>query len=182
MLHYVEAMLRSGCHSVALVAFIVVNFVCGCAGDRHRLVLDPIGPESGGRVGVGSMSQGYLQVFSATERHDDGGIVYYPHTSYSIYAQDGKRVQGVANSSGHTDQRPATVELPGGAYLVYAQSERFGQVKVPVQIVGSRLTVVHLEGTGMRFTGNIPESELVRLPDGIVAGRRVDLKPAPPSP
>jgi hypothetical protein len=173
---------RSDISIPPLVAIAAVILLYGCVSDSRRLVLDPIGPESGGRAGISGTGRGYLRVFSSTERRDDGGILYYPHTPYSIYTPAGEHVRGVANSSGYADQQPATVELPTGNYLVYAQSERFGQVKVPVQIVGSRLTVVHLEGTGMRFTGNIPESELVRLPDGIVAGRRVDLKPAPPSP
>jgi hypothetical protein len=163
-----------------LAALLMVHLLCGCAADRHRLVLDAIGPESGGHMGLSTGSKGYLQVFSATERHDDGGILYYPHTPYSIYTLEGKHLRGVVNSAGHTDQQAAAVELPAGAYLVYAQSERFGQVKVPVQIVGNRLTVVHVEGTGMPFTDNIPESELVRLPDGRVAGRRAEPEPAQP--
>jgi hypothetical protein len=171
---------RSTPSVLPLVAIAAVILLCGCVSDSRRLVLDPIGPESGGRAGLGAAGRGYLRVFSSTERHDDGGILYYVHTPYSIYTPAGEHVRGVANSSGYTDQQAATVELPAGNYLVYAQSERFGQVKVPVQIVGGRLTVVHLEGTGMPFTENMTGAELVRLPDGLVAGRRAELNPTPP--
>src|SRR5216684_3679274 len=36
------------------------------------------------------LSQGYLTVYSATDQFDDGGVLYYAHSSYSIYTTDGK--------------------------------------------------------------------------------------------
>ena len=40
------------------------------------------------RAGLNDQSelrQGYLLVYSATDRVDDGGTFYYTHSSYSIY-------------------------------------------------------------------------------------------------
>ena len=48
------------------------------------------------------------------------------------------------------------------------------------QIVAGRLTIVHLEGTGMPLSGDVPDQELVRLPDGRVAGRHAVAEPPSP--
>jgi hypothetical protein len=53
---------------------------------------DPLSP---GAVRPGldyrtELSQGYLTVYSATDQFDDGGVLYYAHSSYSIYTTDGK--------------------------------------------------------------------------------------------
>ncbi len=162
---------------VLLAAFVAL--VAGCA--SPRLVLDPIGPASGGHPGMSSEASGLLQVFSATEVNNDGGILYNVHTGYSIHAPDGKRVRSVMNRVGYTDQQPMTVLLPAGSYVVYALSERYGQVEAPVTIVANRLTAVYLESPGMQDTSDVPESALVRLPDGRVAGRRADPAPVRPA-
>ena len=47
----------------------------------------PIQPELNDQA---ELRQGYLLVYSATDRFDDGGTFYYPHSSYSIYTTDGK--------------------------------------------------------------------------------------------
>src|SRR5436190_14590754 len=110
---------------VALVALWV-----GCA--STPLVLEPIGPVSGGHSLFPSEASGLLQVFSATQVNLDGGIAYNVHTPYSVYTPDGKRVKSVMNRFGYTDQQPMTVTLPAGSYLVYALSQRYGQVQAPV--------------------------------------------------
>lgn len=35
-------------------------------------------------------AQGYLKVYSATDKFNDGGLAYYPHSSYAVYTTDGK--------------------------------------------------------------------------------------------
>jgi hypothetical protein len=127
-------------------------------------------------------SKGYLQVHSVTYPVDSGGIIYQPHTSYSVYSMEGKRLWGVINHVGPDDDRPMTIQIPPGYYFVYAGSERFGQVKVPVFVVASKTTAVYLEGAGMPHVEGLPESELVRLPDGRVAGRRAQDPRATPVP
>jgi len=89
---------------------------------------------------------------------------------------------------GYTDQQPMAVCLPVGTYLVYALSERHGQVEIPITIVANQLTTVHLQSPGMQETAGLPESALVRLPNGGIAGRRAQSGPLrppgapPPSP
>lgn len=146
----------------------------GCASAPPRLVLDPIGPVAGGRPDFLGLASGYLKVFTATRPVDSGGIIYQPHTSYSVYSPDGKRLKGVVNHVGDDDNNPMTVPIPPGSYFIYAQSDRFGQVKVPVLVVGNKTTIVYLEGAGMPHTEELAESQLVRLPDGRVAGRRAE--------
>ena len=173
-----------GCPAVGKVLACVLVLASGCASAPPRLTLDPIGPISGGRADFLGLSKGYLQVFSATRPVDSGGIIYQPHTSYSVYSAEGKRLWGVVNHVGEDDNRPMTIQIPPGFYIVYAESDRFGQVKVPVWVVGNKTTSVYLEGAGMPHAEAVPESQLVRLPDGRVAGRRaVDsrTKAAPPA-
>jgi hypothetical protein len=50
--------------------------------------------------------QGYLLVYSATDRFDDGGTFYYPHSSYSIYTADGKFFKNVENHISRSDKIP----------------------------------------------------------------------------
>jgi hypothetical protein len=165
-------MLRRGWS--ALILFCTAVLVSGCATERPQLVLDPIGPISGGPLAFLGLSKGFLQVFSATYPMNSGGIVYQPHTSYSVYSFEGKHLWGVVNHVGQDDNRPMMIEIPPGFYFVYAISDRFGQVKVPVFVVGNKTTMVYLEGVGMPHAESLPESELVRLPDGRVAGRRAE--------
>ena len=167
---------------LALLPVGVIVFASGCATSAPpRLTLDPIGPMSGGRLDFPGLSKGFLQVYSATHPVDSGGIIYQPHTSYSVYSIEGKRLWGVINHVGQDDNRPMTIQIPPGFYFVYAESDRFGQVKVPVFVVGNKTTLVYLEGAGMPHADGIPESQLVRLPDGRVAGRRAEDPPAKPA-
>ena len=60
------------------------------------------------------LRQGYLLVYSATDRFDDGGTFYYPHSSYSIYTTGGKFFRNVENHVSKSDEIPALVTLPAG--------------------------------------------------------------------
>jgi hypothetical protein len=156
-------------------------FVSGCATHRPALVLDTIGPISGGHASFVGMAKGFLQVHSATRTVDSGGIIYQPHTPYSVYSVEGKRLWGVINHVGDDDNRPMTIEIPPGVYVVYALSDRFGQVEVPVLVVGSKTTVVYLEGVGMPPDDRLSKSDLVFLPDGRIAGRHAEQAAAVPA-
>lgn len=153
-------------------ALAVLLLFSGCATPQTSLVLTPIGPVSSARTGPFGEETGSLLVFSAAEHRLDGGIDYYPHTPYTIYTPEGKRVKGVQNHVGPADQKPMTIHLPAGRYVVYAIAEGQGRVTVPVVIVASRTTVVHLEGKGLPEAAELPATEVVRLPDGRAAGRR----------
>jgi hypothetical protein len=152
--------------------------LAACAASRHSLVLAPVGPISGGRERLAG-GEGFLRVYTATRAHDSGGITFYPHTPYVVYNAEGRRVQGVQNHVGLQDQKPMTVPLPQGRYVVYAQAEGHGRVTLPIAIVASRTTVVFLEGKGLPEATELPEAEVVRLPDGRPVGRRA-MEPAPP--
>ena len=71
--------------------------------------------------------------------------MYYPHSAYTVYSPSGLRVKYVANHISKHDGEPERAELPSGKYIVNAESERDGMVRVPVVIRGGETTVVHLE-------------------------------------
>lgn len=141
------------------------------------LVLEPVGPVSGARAGLREREPGYLQVYSATEAQEVGGITYHVHTPYVIETAEGKHVQGVPNRVGLMDQSPTTIRLPPGRYVVYARAEGYGRLAVPVLIVSSRLTLVWLRTPGLPEADAVPATELVRLPNGLPVGRRARLGP-----
>lgn len=157
-----------------------VLWLSGCAASRPVIALDPIGPSAGRSASVGS-GDGYLEVFTATELRDSGGIAYWTHTSYAVYGTNGIKVRGVLNRIGDLDQKATVVDLPAGEYFVYAQSARFGRLKVPIVIATGRLTSVYLAEHGMPRLSDVPDGEYVRLPDGHIVGRRAAMRnPAAP--
>jgi hypothetical protein len=90
--------------------------------------------------------QGYLEVYSATDEFDDGGVPYYPHSSYAIYTLDGKLVKTVANHVSNGDETPDLVSLPVGPSLIEAQSEKEGFLRVHILIRAGARTALNLEG------------------------------------
>src|SRR6266699_1736678 len=91
------------------------------------------------------LSQGLLEVYSATDEFNDGGSLYYQHSSYAIYAPDGKLFKNVENHISRSDELPETVSLPVGSYIVVARSEKDGYIRVPVMIKHGRRTVLALD-------------------------------------
>ena len=88
------------------------------------------------------LPQGYLEVYSATDEFDDGGVPYYAHSSYAIYTRTGKLFKKVENHISRSDEIPELVALPAGSYLVVARSDREGYVGVRVVIkAGQRATL-----------------------------------------
>ena len=88
------------------------------------------------------LSQGYLMVYSATDRFDDGGTFYYPHSSYSIYTTDGKLLKNVENHISRSDEIPALVTLPAGSYTILLRSENRGYIRLPIVITAGRRTIL----------------------------------------
>ena len=88
------------------------------------------------------LSQGYLIVYSATDRFDDGGTFYYPHSSYSIYTTDGKLLKNVENHISRSDEIPALVTLPAGSYTILLRSENRGYIRLPIVITAGRRTIL----------------------------------------
>jgi hypothetical protein len=88
---------------------------------------------------------GYLIVYTATEPFNDGDLMYYTHTDYELYSHRGVFLKKIRNSIVKGDETPERVPLTPGRYLVQAQSETDGIVRVPVIIADGRTTVVNLE-------------------------------------
>jgi len=88
------------------------------------------------------LPQGYLTVYSATDRAEDGGLEYYAHSSYAIYTVDGKLFKRVENHLSATDEAAETVSLPIGSYIVEARSEKDGYIRRLVTIDAGQRTVL----------------------------------------
>ena len=91
------------------------------------------------------VQQGYLEVFSAADEFDDGGVPYHAHSSYAIYTPDGKVFKTVENHISRSDELPEIVTLPVGPYVIEARSDRDGYVRVAVVIKAGRRTTLNLE-------------------------------------
>jgi hypothetical protein len=89
--------------------------------------------------------QGYLRVYSATDRSEDGGLLYYAHSSYAIYTIDGRLFKRAENHLSATGETPEMVSLPIGSYIVEARSEKDGYVRRPVTINEGRGTIFDLD-------------------------------------
>ena len=88
------------------------------------------------------ITSGYLLVYSATDRFDDGGTFYYPHSSYSIYTAAGKLFKNVENHISRSDEIPALVTLPAGSYTILLRSENRGYIRLPIVITAGRRTIL----------------------------------------
>ena len=99
----------------------------------------PIQPELNDQA---DLRQGYLLVYSATDRFDDGGTFYYPHSSYSIYTADGKFFKNIENHISQSDEIPALVTLPTGSYTILLRSENRGYIRLPIVIRTGRRTIL----------------------------------------
>jgi hypothetical protein len=112
-------------------------------GDRSVLSPGPIRP---GHLDYRTeLSQGFLKVYSATDKFNDGDAWYFPHSSYAIYATDGKLLKNVENHISRNDEIPEVVALPVGSYVVVARSERDGYVRLPVVIKAAQRTILDLD-------------------------------------
>jgi hypothetical protein len=129
-----------------LILLLSLYFCCQTiaqAGDRSAL--------SPGSVTVGhsdyraEVPQGYLKVYSATDQFDDGGLLYYAHSSYAIYTIDGNLFKSVENHISRGDEIPELVSLPVGSYIVIARSENAGYVRIPVIIKEGQQTILDLD-------------------------------------
>jgi hypothetical protein len=98
-----------------------------------------------GKATAEQLSQGSLVVYSATDAFEDGDVPYYAHSSYAIYATNGKLFKNVENHISRSDEIPEVVTLPVGSYVIEARSERDGYVRVRVVIKAGRRTILDLD-------------------------------------
>jgi hypothetical protein len=109
---------------------------------------DPLSP---GRVRPGNLDyrtelpQGYLKVYSATDKFNDGGAWYFPHSSYAIYTIGGKLFKNVKNQRSPDGESPEVVALPVGTYTVVARSEKNGYGHVLVVIKEGQQAILDLD-------------------------------------
>ena len=166
--------------SVSIFCVLAIGaLLSGCASDRNRLVLDPVGPRSLQTPAVNSKN-GTLVVYSA---YDAGANFnardpYRPiHSDYKIFSLDGSLLRAVHNDSGTILQDPAPVELPAGKYRVVANANGYGRVTIPVVIEAHQTTVLHLEGGGSwPNEAEFNQTNAVRLPDGQIVGWRTAIE------
>jgi hypothetical protein len=120
---------------------------------------DVIGPGPGTSSHVGE-----LIVYTATHEFEDGhDTSAYPHTSYYIYRPDGSRYEYVANHISRSDSQPDTVDLPSGQYYIVADADFAPRVRVPVEIVSGRTTIVNLEhGVADRVPAGTGQHSILR--------------------
>src|SRR5438874_12434465 len=71
-----------------------------------------------GQATAGELSQGSLVVYSATDAFEDGDVPYYAHSSYAIYATNGKLFKNVENHISRSDESPEVVTLPVASYVI----------------------------------------------------------------
>jgi len=125
--------------SIATLALCFGSTTVAQPGNRDPLFPGTIRPGLDNR---NELSQGYLTVYSATDQFDDGGVLYYAHSSYSIYTTDGKFFKNVENHISRSDEIPALVMLSTGSYTIEARSESRGYIRVPIVITAGQRTVV----------------------------------------
>ena len=131
--------------AICLLAAAIAVACGGCAGGQQVTMLHSVGPApSVAKVRIRTM--GSLIVYTAVEIPPiPSDTLFYPHTSYAIYDNHGAFLRGVRNHIGAWDEQPERVSLPSGKYMISAESELDGDVKVPVIIRAAKTTVVNLQ-------------------------------------
>jgi hypothetical protein len=120
--------------------------ICGgCAESRQVTMLHTVGPTPS-VANMRMRTMGNLIVYTAVQVPPiSSDTLFYPHTPYALYDRQGVFLRGVRNHIGPWDEQPERVTLPAGRYLISAESELQGDVKVPIIIRAAKTTVVNLQ-------------------------------------
>lgn len=184
-------------YAYSFAAASTLFWLVGCVSAPKTALVQPVGPAP--TAASTGLKNGSLQVYSAREPsdislntviwfwNDDFGkndFLYEPaHTDYTIYSRSGKVLEHVRNARDYNDPQPALVAIPPGLYTVEAQAEEEGggtiNLTIPVEVEPGKCTTVHLGGD-WKPSGHYRNPEVVRLPDGQIAGWRapdVQLQP-----
>ena len=140
---------------IVLFAFSCGSLMTAQAEDTDSLFIGLM--RSGPPDHRNDLAGGYLLVYSATDEVSDGDLAFNPHSSYLIYAPDGKLFKSVENHMSRSDEMPDIVRLPAGSYIVEARSANNGYVRVRVVIKPSRQTVVDLDDESKTFSSSLGE-------------------------
>jgi hypothetical protein len=138
------------CSSFLRTALLIVPLAF-CFGGSTVAQVEGKDPLSPGPVRPGNLDyptelpQGYLKVYSATDKFNDGDAWYFPHSSYAIYTIGGKLFKNVKNQRSPADEIPEVVALPVGTYAVVARSERDGYGRMLVVIKEGQQTILDLD-------------------------------------
>src|SRR5207249_6656185 len=97
------------CSSFLKTALLIVPLAL-CFGGSTVVQAGGKDPLSPGPVRPGNLdyrtelAQGYLKVYSATDKFNDGDAWYFPHSSYAIYTIGGKLFKKVKNQGSPEDE------------------------------------------------------------------------------
>jgi hypothetical protein len=148
------------CSSFLKIALLIVPLAL-CFGSSTFAQAGGKDPLSPGPVRPGNLDyqielpQGYLRVYSATDKFKDGDAWYFPHSSYAIYTIDGKLFKNVKNHRSADDEVPEVVALPIGTYTVVARSERDGYGHVLVVIKEGQQAILDLDLWETKTQGSV---------------------------
>ena len=94
------------------------------------------------------------------------------HSDYTLLTATGSFIKEVRNARDELDPEPTVVPLPPGLYQIRADAEGPNgteEVRVPVLIQAGQTTRAHLMGD-WKPRRHYEETDVVRLPDGEIAG------------
>jgi len=160
---------------------VVLVLTAGCATDPSRVSVPAVGPMTGTPPGHLGSGNGTLRVFTQAAFYNDGQAPPAVRALCSIYTQTGKLVERFPNATTNEDASSHEFSLTAGQYVVSVPTPGYGQVTVPVVIVAGQLTPLYLNRLGMTNKDDLPESELSRLPNALIVGRRAYPPPPPPA-
>ena len=161
------------------VVVAVIGSLTGCA-NTTRVSVPAVGPLAGTPQGNLGSGKGTLVIFAQAEPYNDGKALSSAQALGSIYTSAGKLVERFPNVAPSEEAPNREFSLLAGEYLVSVPTAGYGQVTVPVVVVAGQETPLHLDRIGMKNKDALPESDLARLPDGRIVGRRAYPPPPPP--
>lgn len=139
-----------------VLAAALSSLLVGCT--TTPVALAPVKPNSPAPFAM--TGDGQLEVFSALVGHSEGNNpAWYQHSDYSIYDQQGRRLEHVDNTIGYYSQAPRLISLPAGKYIVKAPANGALCAEVPVVIAPGQLTKVHLD-RGLKLPADSAATEV----------------------
>ncbi len=125
-----------------LLLAALAALISGCADVPQTTVFNTVGPAP---VPPKPRSQGFLIAYTPVKLPPiSSDTLFYPHTSYAVFDNQGRFLFRVRNHLGPWDETPQTVTLLPGRYTIHAQSDFAGDLIVPIIIRSERTTVVDL--------------------------------------
>jgi len=88
---------------------------------------------------------GTLVVRTETDPYMDDVLTYFPHRPYDVLTRDGRLVRRVPNHVGQHDEKPTSVDLPPGTYVIRTETSRWGRIECFVTIESGTSTEVDVE-------------------------------------